>query len=115
MHRSSTQVAIWGKSWLTGWPHSPYRRNSQGDFNRFPVLAKVISGLGNGKGLPFISVSLGLGSKVSMCETPPCRKRKMTRLALGRKWVGLGTRGLRPPEGVRAARASSEDNPAKAR
>jgi hypothetical protein len=36
---------------------------------------------------------MGLGSKVSTCESPPFKKRKMTCLALAGKAVGLGARG----------------------
>src|SRR3954447_7233242 len=46
-------------------------------------------------GFPASATRRGLGSNVSMCDTPPDMYRKMTRLALPGKCGARGARGLR--------------------
>src|SRR5439155_27287480 len=53
-------------------------------------------------GLPSYFSSIGFGSKVSTCETPPFMKRKITRFALGLTCNSLST----PPVPLGAASAS---------
>src|SRR5580704_1285204 len=78
---------------LSSIPLCPNFLNWKGDFNRLPVFRSVFR-LGVGIGWPLYLVSIGLGSKVSTWLGPPLRNRKMTRLALGGKWVGRGSSGL---------------------
>src|SRR5262245_12724488 len=79
------QEATCGNSSLTSIPLCPCFLNFHGEASRLPVAANSNLGLAIGSGLPSISVSLGFGSKVSTCETPPCMNRKITRLARGAK------------------------------
>ncbi len=51
-------------------------------------------GFASGNGRPFQSASLGLGSNVSTCDTPPCMNKKITRLARGTKCGRRGASGL---------------------
>src|ERR1700693_5198221 len=82
-----------GNNSLTSMPLRPCLRNFQGEERRLRGGANSNAGLANGSGLPFISASFGLGSKVSTCETPPCMKRKITRRGRGREGGGVGGRG----------------------
>src|SRR5438876_2913032 len=79
---------------LSSMPLCPNFLNSNGDFSRLPVLRSVFR-LGVGIGWPWYLVSIGLGSKVSTWLGPPLRNRKITRLALGAKWGGRTSSGLR--------------------
>ena len=51
-----------------------------GDFIRLPVLRWVAT-VPPGSGWPWYLSSIGFGSKLSTCDTPPFMNRKMTRLA----------------------------------
>ncbi len=50
--------------------------------------------LPEGIGVPLYFVSIGLGSKVSTCDGPPFRKRKMTCFARAGKCGDLGASGF---------------------
>ena len=63
-----------------------------GERSRLPVLRSVFR-LPAGMGLPLYLSSIGLGSKVSTCDGPPFRNRKMTCFALAGKWGALGASG----------------------
>src|SRR5262249_16355891 len=91
---SSMTPPISGKSSLTSIPLWPYLENFQGEASRLPVGANSNFGLAIGRGLPFISASLGLGSKESTCDPPPCMRRKITRLERGEKCDCLGASRL---------------------
>src|ERR1700734_1168764 len=88
-HRSSTQVARWGKSSLTAIPACPYCLKVHGDCNKFPVLVRSSLGFSKGNGLPLSFARRGLGSKVSTCDGPPDMKRKIILLALAGYCGGL--------------------------
>src|SRR5688572_6009862 len=77
---SSAQAPTCGKSSLTSRPLLPYRVNSNGDFIRVPVLRSVAT-VPPGSGWPWYLASIGLGSKLSTCDSPPFMNRKMTCLA----------------------------------
>ena len=55
---------------------------ANGEPRAAPVLRSVRR-VGPGSGLPWYFVSIGLGSKVSMCEGPPFMNRWTTCLAFG--------------------------------
>src|SRR6266700_635612 len=78
--QSSIRAPSLGNISLISMPLSPYFLNSNGDFRRLPVFRSVFR-LPDGTGLPLYLSSIGLGSKVSTCDGPPFRKRKMTCLA----------------------------------
>ena len=81
---SSMNSPTWENISLTSMPLWPYFLKVNGDRSRLPVLRSVCR-LAVGIGLPWYLLSIGLGSKVSTCDGPPLRNRKMTRLALGGK------------------------------
>src|SRR5580765_9075044 len=85
---SSAQVAMCGNRLLTGIPDCPCCENFQvlPSHRRLPLAVGFFDSV---KGLLSSSVSLGLGSNESTCETPPSMNRKMTFLALGAK-CGFG-------------------------
>ena len=80
---SSTQAARWGKSSLTAVPEWPYRLKLKGDPSTIRLIWKTVAGVSMRMGWPLSFCSLGLGSKVSICDGPPSMKRKITDLALG--------------------------------
>src|SRR5262245_21934 len=91
---SSMTPPISGKSSLTSIPLWPYLENFHAEASSLPVGANSNFGLAIGRGLPFISASFGLGSNESTCDTPPCMKRKITRLARGEKCDCFGASGF---------------------
>src|SRR5579863_1716411 len=93
-HRSSTHVAMCGKSSLTAVPHWPYCLNDHGEPSRLPVLVRSSFGFSNGNGLPMSFVRRGFGSNKSTCDGPPDMNRKMMRFALAAYGGGLTSRGL---------------------
>ena len=74
---SSAQAPTFGNSSLTSMPHWPYFLNVNGDFMSTPVLRSVAM-LPPGSGCPWYLSSIGLGSKLSTCDSPPFMNRKMT-------------------------------------
>ena len=100
--------AVRENSSLTSMPLRPYFLNPNGDRIAAPVFRSVRR-LVEGRGLPWYLSSIGLGSNVSTCDGPPFMNRKMTLLARGPKWGGLGARGfgaapdVPPSEAARAA------------
>src|SRR5262245_39893814 len=66
-----------GKRSLTSMPLWPYFLNANGDFISAPVFRSVAM-LPPGSGWPWYFSSIGFGSKLSTCESPPFMKRKMT-------------------------------------
>ena len=98
---SSATLPTLGHSSLSSVPHWPNFWNLNGDIIKFPVL-RCVRTCGPGMGLPLYFSSMGLGSNVSTCETPPFMKRKITRFAFGLKCSSLRT----PPVSVGAASAS---------
>ena len=111
-HRSSTHFATLGKRLLTGIPLWPCRLKSNGDLMRLPrVFEKAHSSL-IGIGLPSSRSRRGLGSNESICETPPCMNRKLTRLARAGKCGFGGTSGSGRSFWTAAlARVCSDTNP----
>src|ERR1700730_12511081 len=93
-HRSSTQVATFGKRSLTAIPDRPCCLNLKGDFKRLPVFVRTSLGVSNGGGLPLSRSSNGFGSKRSTCEGPHDMKRKMMRLTFAGYCGGLTSSGL---------------------
>src|SRR5437763_829378 len=81
-HSSSTHDATCGNSALTSVPHLPCFLNFHGERSRLPVRVRTSFGCANGRGLPLILSSFGLGSKVSTWEGPPDMNRKINRFAL---------------------------------
>ncbi len=77
---SSMQPPTCGKISLTSIPLCPYFLNVNGDFISAPVLRSVATSP-PGSGWPWYLSSIGFGSKLSTCESPPFMNRKMTRLA----------------------------------
>src|ERR1700730_16684162 len=92
-HTSSMHSPSLGKISLTSIPLWPHFLNLNGEANRLPVLRSVFK-LPEGIGFPSYFVSIGLGSKVSTCEGPPFRKRKITCLARAGKCGAFGASGL---------------------
>src|SRR5882762_8323486 len=88
--RSSAHWATWGKSSEMGMPHRPCCLNFQGEAKRDLSWTRCMAGMfleiDSGQGWESSLVRVGLGSKVSTCETPPPMKRTMTDLAVGLKW-----------------------------
>ena len=78
---SSAHSPTCGNSSLTSMPHLPYFLNVNGDRISAPVLRSVAM-LPPGSGWPWYLSSIGLGSKLSTCESPPFMNRKMTCFAL---------------------------------
>ena len=66
-----------------------------------PFWLNMVGRTGTGIGLPWSRASLGLGSKVSTCDTPPDMKQKITLRARGRNDGRRGAKGNPAP----AARA----------
>ncbi len=62
-------------------PDWPYFLNVNGDRIKPPVLRSVATG-SPGSGWPWNLSSIGLGSKLSTCDSPPFMNRKMTCFAL---------------------------------
>src|ERR1051326_4343372 len=87
-----------GKISLISIPLCPHLLNLNGEASRLPVLRSVLR-LPDGIGLPLYFVSCGLGSKVSTCEGPPFRNRKITCWARARKCGGLGASGFEAAAG----------------
>src|SRR4051794_34796113 len=75
-------------------PLRPYLRNLKGETISDPPPFRPVLIMAAGGSSPLYLASIGLGSKVSTCDGPPFMNRKMTRLALGRKWGVFGARGL---------------------
>src|ERR1700730_4290401 len=63
-------------------PLLPYFLKVKGDFISPPVF-RLCCGVSPGKGFPSYFSSIGFGSKLSICESPPFMNRKITCLALG--------------------------------
>src|SRR5260370_9626407 len=82
-----------GKISLISIPLWPHFLTWNGDASRLPVFRSVLR-LPEGIGLPLYFVSIGLGSKVSTCEGPPFRNKKITCLARAGKCGGLGGSGF---------------------
>ena len=61
-------------------PLWPYFLNVNGDFISEPVLRSVAT-VPPGSGCPWYFSSIGFGSKLSTCDSPPFMNRKMTCLA----------------------------------
>ena len=74
---SSAWAPTIGNSSLTSSPLWPYFLKANGDFIKPPVLRSVAM-LPPGSGWPWNLSSIGFGSKLSTCESPPFMKRKMT-------------------------------------
>ncbi len=68
---SSIISAVRGNIELTGIPLCPYLLNSKGEGKTFPLLLNWVRSTLTGMGWPANFVRVGLGSNVSMCETPP--------------------------------------------
>src|SRR6266853_4024052 len=100
-HTSSMHSPSLGKISLTSIPLWPYFLNLNGDASRLPVFRSVFK-FPEGIGLPSYFVSIGLGSKVSTCDGPPFRNKKITCFARAGKCGDLGANGL-AAEGVTAA------------
>ena len=77
---SSASAPTCGNSSLTSRPLLPYLLNVNGDFISAPVLRSVAT-LPPGSGCPWYFSSIGLGSKLSTCDSPPFMNRKMTGFA----------------------------------
>ena len=101
-----------GNRSLTSVPHLPPGRNSQPGLSstrcwfESPPPTPIV--------LPSAAKSFGLWSNVSMCDTPPLEKMKITRFAFAGKCGGFGASGSPAPdvfgeqlrEDARAAAAS---------
>src|SRR5207249_4438967 len=90
----------------------PWRENLRGEPMRraesFWMKAKrTFFKRESGRGWPWSWLSLGLGSKRSICDGPPSMKMKMQDLALGAKWGRRGARGLEDGATVLAVRMLS--------
>src|ERR1700727_2895869 len=109
--RSSAWPPSCGKMSLISMPLCPYFLKVKGDCSRLPVLRSVLT-LPAGAGLPLYFASIGLGSKVSTCDGPPLRQRKMTCLALAGKCGALGARGFNDA-GDKVEALSVEASPAR--
>ena len=77
---SSMMLPMLGKVSLISIPFRPQRLNFSGEGMKPVPLVFFPSGC-----FPKTFTSPGFGSKVSTCEGPPFKKRKITRLARGAK------------------------------
>ena len=77
---SSAHAPTCGKSSLTSRPLWPYFVNANGDCMSEPVLRSVAT-VPPGSGCPWYFASIGFGSKLSTCDSPPFMNRKITRVA----------------------------------
>src|SRR5262249_34820691 len=93
--RSSAHEPTFGNRSLTAIPLCPYCLYGHSGFMspRTESSPKVRPRL-NGTGFPLSRSNLGLGSKVSMLEGPPCINKKMTRFTLGAKCGVFGASGF---------------------
>ncbi len=98
---SSIRSRRCGNRSLTSVPHLPPGWNSHAGLQR-AAAARCDSPPPTPSVLPSAANSFGLGSNVSMCDTPPVVNRKMTRLALRRE-----VRRLRGASGSAAERRRS--------
>ena len=74
---SSAHAPTLGNSSLTSIPHWPYFLNVKGDRISAPVLRSVAIEP-PGSGWPWYLSSIGFGSKLSTCDSPPFMNRKIT-------------------------------------
>src|SRR5262249_47491335 len=106
--RSSAQVAVCGSQSLTHSPPLPccchFRLHANSGEPNSPIAVMILPTDG-GSGLPAISLTLGLGSNVSMWLGPPSMNRKMHAFALA------GTCGPRGPSGRAAGRGTPATAP----
>ena len=68
---SSATFASCGNIELTQSPDSPCCANVNGDAITWPFLLNWVRSIATGIGRPWSSLSFGLGSNESTCETPP--------------------------------------------
>src|SRR5258706_11296648 len=108
-HTSSMHSPSLEKISVTSMPLCPYFLKPNGDFMRLPtctVCPAAAIGWAPGIGWPLYLSSIGLGSKVSTCDGPPLRNRKMTRFTLGAK---CGPAGPAEGEDVLAPRIPAKE------
>src|ERR1700716_549067 len=79
---------------LSSIPLCPNFLNWKGEFNRLPVFRSVFK-LGVGIGWPLCLVSIGVGMHLPTWLGPPLSSRRITRLALGAKFLARTSSGLR--------------------
>ena len=91
---SSATVPSWGRSSLSSMPHLPCRENFQNEPKTLGDAWATLSylRLSPGNFWPCHFVSIGLGSKRSICDGPPIMKSEIIAFALAGRGGRLGRR-----------------------